>query len=193
MSFGNLNVGFAVTGSFCTLKKSVEAMRKLKETNCNIFPVMSEIVYTTDTRFGTAGEFINLFEEISGRSVIKSIKEAEPIGPKQLLDIMVVLPCTGNTVAKIANGITDTSVTMAVKAHLRNQKPVVIGISTNDGLANAGRNIGKLMNMKNVYMIPFSQDDFKNKPSSLVANFDLLIPAMENALAGIQMQPLLDV
>jgi len=187
----NNRLGFAVTGSFCTLKKTLDIMRKVKAEGYDIFPIVSEIVYSTDTRFGESSYFINEIENICGRKVIKSVKESEPIGPKGLLDILVVLPCTGNTLAKTANGITDSSVTMAIKAHLRNDRPVLIGVSTNDGLGNSAKNIGKLMNMKNIFLIPFRQDDYENKPNSLVADFDLTIPALECAIEKKQIQPLL--
>ena len=130
---------------------------------------------------------------MTGKDIIKSIKDAEPIGPKKLLDLVIVLPCTGNTLAKLANGITDTSVTMAVKAHLRNERPILLGVSTNDGLANAARNIGTLFNNKNIFFIPFAQDDCIKKPRSLVADFSKVIPAAEAALDGIQLQPMLSV
>lgn len=184
-------LGFAVTGSFCTLKKTLEIMKKVKAEGYDIFPIVSEIVYSTDTRFGESLYFINEIENICGRKVIKSVKESEPIGPKGFIDALVVLPCTGNTLAKTANGITDSSVTMAIKAHLRNDRPVLIGVSTNDGLGNSAKNIGKLMNMKNIFLIPFRQDDCKNKPNSLVADFDLTIPALECAIEKKQIQPLL--
>jgi len=187
----NNRLGFAVTGSFCTLKKTLDIMRKVKAEGYDIFPIVSEIVYSTDTRFGESSYFINEIENICDRKVIKSVKESEPIGPKGLLDILVVLPCTGNTLAKTANGITDSSVTMAIKAHLRNDRPVLIGVSTNDGLGNSAKNIGKLMNMKNIFLIPFRQDDYENKPNSLVADFDLTIPALECAIEKKQIQPLL--
>ncbi len=187
----NKRLGFAVTGSFCTLKKTLDIMRKVKAEGYDIFPIVSEIVYSTDTRFGESSYFINEIENICGRKVIKSVKESEPIGPKGLLDVLVVLPCTGNTLAKTANGITDSSVTMAIKAHLRNDRPVLIGVSTNDGLGNSAKNIGKLMNMKNIFLIPFRQDDYENKPNSLVADFDLIIPALECAIEKKQIQPLL--
>ena len=177
--------------SYCTFLKVIEELRNLKATGADIFPIMSENVYSTDTRFGTAEEFIWTVQDITGKKIIKSIKEAEPIGPKGLLDLLVVAPCTGNTLAKLANGITDTSVTLAVKAHLRNQRPVLLGVSTNDGLGNAAKNIGLLLNSKYIYFIPFNQDDFENKPNSLVADFKKLVPASESALELKQLQPVL--
>lgn len=191
MDLSEKTIGFAMTGSYCTFEKVIEKLRALKKTGANIQPIMSENVYTTDTRFGKAQDFIWTVEDITGNKVIKSIKEAEPIGPKALLDLIVVAPCTGNTLAKLANGITDTSVTLAVKAHLRNQRPVLLGVSTNDGLGNAAKNIGTLLNVKNMFFIPFNQDDYENKPNSLVADFNKLIPACSAALEFKQLQPVL--
>ena len=191
MELENKCIGFAMTGSYCTFATVIEELRKLKQTGADIQPIMSENVYNTDTRFGKAEDFIWTVEDITRKKVIKSIKEAEPIGPKKLLDLLIVSPCTGNTLAKLANGITDTSVTLAVKAHLRNQRPVLLGVSTNDGLGNAAKNIGTLLNVKNMYFIPFNQDDFENKPNSLVADFTKLIPAAKAALEFKQLQPVL--
>ncbi len=191
MDFSGINIGFALTGSFCTLKPVIEQMKQLKETGANIIPIMSEIVYRTDTKFGNAADFIWETEEICKNKIIATIKDAEPIGPKKLLDLLIIAPCTGNTLAKLATGVNDTSVTMAAKAHLRNGKPVLIFVSTNDGLAAAAKNIGMLLNYKNVYFTPFSQDDCVNKPNSLVGKCDMLIPSAEFALAGKQIQPLL--
>lgn len=191
MNLENKNIGFAMTGSYCTFARVMEELRNLKKTGANIQPIMSENVYSTDTRFGKAEDFIWEVEDITEKKIIKNIKEAEPIGPKKLLDLLIVTPCTGNTLAKLANGITDTSVTLAVKAHLRNQRPVLLGVSTNDGLGNAAKNIGTLLNVKNMYFIPFNQDDFENKPNSLVADFSKLIPSAEAALDNKQLQPVL--
>lgn len=191
MDLSDRTIGFAMCGSFCTFKRAVTAMRTLKETGAEIVPIMSDISYSTDTRFGDAGIFRKEIEEITGNEIIHTVKDAEPIGPKKLLDMLVVLPCTGNSLAKIASGIADTSVTMAVKAHLRNQRPVLIAVSTNDGLGTAAKNIGSLLNCKNIYFLPFSQDDFLHKPTSLVADFDMLIPAAEAAFDGKQLQPIL--
>lgn len=152
---------------------------------------MSETAYSTDTRFGSAAEFSEKLIKITGNEIIKTVKEAEPIGPKCLLDLLIVLPCTGNTLSKIASGTADSSVTMAIKAHLRNERPVLIGVSTNDGLGTAAENIGKLMNRKNIYLIPFAQDDYIKKPNSVVALFDTLLPAAKAAIEGRQLQPIL--
>lgn len=191
MDLKGKKIGFAMTGSFCTLDKVMEELRVLKSTGADIFPIMSEIVYFSDTRFGKAEDFIWEMEDITGKKILKSIKEVEPIGPKSMLDLIIVAPCTGNTLAKLANGITDTSVTMAVKAHLRNGRPVLLGVSTNDGLGNAAKNIGFLLNSKSVYFIPFNQDDHENKPNSLVADFGKIVPAAEAALEYRQLQPVL--
>lgn len=191
MTLKDKNVGYAITGSFCTFRKMINAVRELKNQGANVFPIMSEISYSTDTRFGTCEEFKNLLMEITGNDIIKSVKEAEPIGPKKLFDILIVAPCTGNTLAKLSGGITDTSVTMAVKAHIRNGRPVLIGVSTNDALGNSAKNIGNLLNYKNIFFVPFEQDDFNGKPNSLVADFDKIIPAAEAALELKQLQPIL--
>lgn len=182
-------IGFAFTGSFCTMKEAVEQLRELKKTGCDILPVVSNSVYTTDTRFGRAADFIAEIEEICGKRAIASIKDAEPIGPKKLIDLMVVMPCTGNTLAKLYNGITDTPVTMACKSHLRNGRPLLLCPATNDGLAMNAKNIGGLMCLKNVYFLPFGQDDCVGKPTSLIADMTRLIPAAEAALAGERLQP----
>lgn len=163
----------------------------LTNTGANVIPIMSEMSYNTDTRFGKAEDFRRAVKSITGNDIISCIKDAEPIGPKNLLDLLVVLPCTGNSLAKIANGIADTSVTMAVKAHLRNQKPVLLAVSTNDGLGTAAKNIGMLLNCKNLYFLPFSQDDYIKKPNSLVADFDKLLQATKAAFEGRQLQPVL--
>ena len=178
-------------GSFCTFKKATDALYDLSQTGANIIPIMSEISYSTDTRFGKAEEFRNKLTEITGHDIIHTVKESEPIGPKKLLDLLIVLPCTGNSLAKIAAGIADTSVTMAVKSHLRNRRPVVIAVSTNDGLGSAAKNIGTLMNSKHLYFVPYRQDSAFEKENSLVANFKMLIPTVEAAFEDRQFQPIL--
>lgn len=193
MNVKNKTVGFAMTGSFCTFKKVFPRIEELVDMGASVIPIMSEMSFKTDTRFGKAKDHIERFEKITGRTVIGNIKEAEPIGPKKLLDVLVVAPCTGNTMAKIANGIADSSVTLAVKSHLRNKRPLVIAVSTNDGLGNNAKNIGTLANMKNVYLVPFGQDDFIEKENSLVADMSKLVCCIENALDGKQMQPLITV
>ncbi len=182
-------IGFAITGSFCTFGMVFPKIKELVDKGAKVIPIMSEISYSTDTRFGTAEENIGYLEATTGETVIGKIKDAEPIGPKKLLDVLVVAPCTGNTLAKLANGIADTSVTLAVKSHLRNKRPVVIAVSTNDGLGNNSKNIGALLNMKNIYLVPFRQDDFKEKENSLVADMELIIPTVEAALESRQLQP----
>ncbi len=179
-----------MTGSFCTFEKALNAMQELVELGYEIYPIMSDMAYTTDTRFGKAADIVQKLEGISGHGVIHTIAGAEPIGPQNLLDLVVVAPCTGNTLGKLALGITDTPVTMAVKAHLRNQKPVLIGVSTNDALSGAAKNIGLLLNAKNVFFVPMSQDDPQNKTTSLVAHFDQLTQAVLEALEGRQLQPI---
>jgi len=187
----NERIGFAVTGSFCTFEKALAGLEELARLGYDLYPIMSETSYTTDTRFGKAEDFRRRMEQITGRQVICTIAQAEPIGPKALLDLLVVAPCTGNTLAKLAWGITDTPVTMAVKAHLRNGRPVLLGVSSNDALSGSAKNIGMLLNAKNIYFIPMGQDDPDKKPTSVVAHFDLLPRAAEAALAGRQLQPML--
>ena len=191
MNLSEKTVGFAFTGSFCTFSKVIRELEKVADSGAKVIPIMSEMSYNTDTRFGTAEEFRKKIEDICQNPIIKSVKEAEPIGPKGYLDILVIAPCTGNTLAKLASGIADSSVTMAAKAHLRNQKPVVIAPSTNDGLGNAAKNIGVLLNNKNLYFVPFGQDDHVSKPNSLVADMTKILPAIEAALSGEQLQPIL--
>ena len=191
MLLNGLKIGVALTGSFCTFDKVIPWIEKLIEEGVDVYPIISESVDKLDTRFGRADELKLKLENITGKRPISTIVEAEPIGPKKFLDMVVVAPCTGNTLGKIANAITDTSVTMAVKAHLRNQKPVVIAISTNDGLSNNAKNLGILLNMKNIYFVPFRQDDPLKKSNSLVANYDMLIPTIQAALEGKQIQPIL--
>ncbi|HIT85781.1 MAG TPA: dipicolinate synthase subunit B [Candidatus Ornithomonoglobus intestinigallinarum] len=189
MDLKGKRIGFAMCGSFCTFARAVKALEALSVTGADIVPVMSPVSAVTDTRFGTAEHFRSAVERITGKSIITTIKEAEPIGPKALLDMLVIMPCTGNTLAKLAAGIADTSVTMAVKAHLRNQRPVLIAVSTNDGLGAAAKNIAALMNSKHIFFVPFSQDDCLKKPNSLVADFELLLPAAEAAMDNRQLQP----
>jgi len=186
----NITAGFALCGSFCTFDKVIKQIESLSDKNINIIPIMSYEASSTDTRFGKADDFIKKLERICGNKVIKTIADAEPIGPKKLLDILVVAPCTGNTLGKLANGIFDTPVTLSVKSHLRNQRPVLLGVSTNDALGASAKNIGILMNVKNIFFIPMSQDDCKTKPNSIVAEFDYLYEAMEFALKKEQIQPI---
>ncbi len=186
-----ITVGFAFCGSFCTLSKAMTALEAVKARYARVVPIVSQAVADTDTRFGPAHEFMREMERICDTRVIKTLKEAEPIGPKKLLDALVICPCTGNTLAKLAHGVTDTSVTLAAKAHLRNGRPLVLAPSTNDGLAAAAPNIGALLGRKHVYFVPFRQDDPVGKPTSLVADFDLVPATLEKALQGEQLQPVL--
>ncbi len=182
-------LGFAMCGSFCTMGKAMEQLAALRE-KYSLLPVMSHNVYETDTRFGRAEDFIEKAQEITGRKVLHTIVEAEPIGPKRLVDAMVVCPCTGNTLSKMALGITDTPVTMAVKSALRVGLPVIICLASNDAIGASGQNVARLMNTKNVYFVPLSQDDPLKKPFSLVADFSLLGETVELALEGRQLQPI---
>ncbi|MBE7037774.1 MAG: dipicolinate synthase subunit B [Ruminococcaceae bacterium] len=191
MTLENLNIGFALTGSFCTLKRTMEALKELSKTKANIIPIMSEITYSTDTRFGKAEDFINEIKNICGNEIINTIKKAEPIGPKNILDALIIAPCTGNTLSKIALGMTDTCVAMAAKASLRNKNPLIIAVSTNDGLGLSAQNIATLLNTKNVFFVPFGQDDAKNKPNSLVADMTKISDTLYLALEGEQIQPLI--
>ena len=185
-------IGFALTGSFCTFAKVMPELEKLISEGADIMPVISEAVDKYDTRFGKADEWKSRIEGITGKKIIKTIVDAEPIGPKSLLDILIIAPCTGNTLGKIANGITDTPVTMAAKAHLRNGKPLVLAISTNDGLSANAKNLGLMLNAKNVYFVPFGQDDPVKKCNSLTANNELILPTILEALKGRQLQPILN-
>ena len=185
-----MNIGFALCGSFCTFSQVFPVMEDLAKEH-HVIPIFSQCAYTTDTRFGLAQDHIARAAEICGTMPIHTIAQAEPIGPKKLLDVLVVAPCTGNTLAKLAHSIADTPVTMAVKSHLRNARPVVIAISTNDALAGAGENIGKLMARKHYYFVPFRQDSPSDKPTSIVADFHSIPSAVESALLGKQEQPLL--
>lgn len=186
----DITLGYAFTGSFCTIRESVKALQALSEYNIKIIPILSETVYSTDTRFGKAEDLIKEVEEICNNKVIHTIVGAEPIGPKNLLDILVVAPATGNTLAKNALGITDSAVTMAIKAHLRNNKPVVLGIATNDALGSSAKNIGLLHNTKNIYFVPYRQDDPQNKNNSLICDFSLIPQTVELALKGKQIEPI---
>ncbi|MBR4305416.1 MAG: dipicolinate synthase subunit B [Ruminiclostridium sp.] len=189
--FSGLRVGFCLTGSFCTFEKALSVMELLKNMGCSIIPIMSYNAACTDTRFGSAESHKERIEKICERGIITTITEAEPIGPKGLTDIMLVAPCTGNTMAKLALSIVDTPVCLAVKSHLRAGKPVVIAPATNDALAGAYKNIAALMNYKNYFFVPFGQDDYAKKPLSMVADFSLIPAAMEMALDGKQLQPVL--
>lgn len=185
-----MNIGFAMCGSFCTYAQVFPAMEIVASVN-TVTPIFSQAAYTIDSRFGSAREHIQRAAEICGRDVLHTIEEAEPIGPKKLFDALIIAPCTGNTLAKLAHSIADSPVTMAAKSHLRNGRPVLVAVSTNDALAGAAENIGKLMGRKHYYFVPFGQDDPKNKPTSMVADFTKLPQALEEALEGKQIQPVL--
>ena len=191
MSLSGKKIGIAFTGSFCTYARIFEELEALQKEGAVIQTIFSDSAQSIDSRFGTAESFLKRAEEITGIPPILTIKDAEPIGPKSLLDLLVIFPCTGNTLAKLANGITDTPVLMAAKAHLRNNKPLLLSLSTNDALGMNMKNIGLLLNTKNIYFVPFGQDDPEKKPNSMTAHTDLLIPALEAALENRQLQPVI--
>ncbi|MCI1930400.1 MAG: dipicolinate synthase subunit B [Clostridia bacterium] len=191
MKLKGKNVGFAFTGSFCTFDKIETQVKNLLNEGANIFPIFSKNVQTIDSRFGDTQEYIKKISEMTGNKPILTIEEAEPIGPKSYLDILIIAPCTGNTLAKLANGITDTSVLMAAKAHMRNGKPLVISVSTNDALGMNFKNIGLLFNLKNIYFVPFGQDNVAKKPTSMIAHTELIVDTLEKALDGQQIQPVI--
>lgn len=191
MNIEGKRIGFVMTGSFCTFRKTIDELKKIVKSGTKVIPIMSENSYTMDTKFGKAEDFINEIEDITGTKILHTIQEVEPIGPKDMLDILVVAPATGNTMAKLANDIIDNSATMAVKSHLRRERPVVIAISTNNGLSGAGENIGKLFNRKHYYFVPFRQDNPITKPRSIVFDPSYLIKTIEYALDGEQIQPIL--
>lgn len=185
-----MTIGFALCGSYCTYDRVFPVIEALSKEN-KVIPILSEAAYATDSRFGTAEHWKTRLEEICGCPPLHRISQVEPIGPKGLLDILVIAPCTGNTLAKLAHSIADGPVTMAAKSHLRNGRPVLVAVSTNDGLAGAGENIGRLLARKHYYFVPFSQDDPLKKPTSLIADFAQIPQAIEGALAGQQIQPML--
>ena len=191
MDFSNCNIGYGITGSFCTFAKTRKEVVQLTEMGANVIPIFSYQAQSCDTRFGSAKEFVEGICEITGNEGIKTMQQAEPIGPNNFLDIMVIAPCTGNSAAKLCNGITDTPVLMASKAHMRNGKPLVIAISTNDALGVNFKTIGGLMNMKNIYFVPFGQDNYKSKPNSMIAKMELLPDTIELAMRRKQIQPIL--
>lgn len=191
MNLKGIRLGFVVTGSHCTMKNILTEIDNLVKEGADVYPVVSYSISTTDTRFGKASEFCDKLKEITGHEPIKTIVDAEPIGPNKLFDVLVVAPCTGNTLAKLANGITDTPALMAIKAHLRNQRPVVIAVSTNDGLGLNAKNIATLLNTKHIFLVPFGQDNPIEKPNSLVARLDKIRDTICLALEGKQIQPVL--
>lgn len=189
MEISGKKIGVAFTGSFCTFAKVFEVLITLKEEGVDLYPILSAKTQNISCRFGDNEAFTNRITEICEREPITTIEGAEPIGPSGFLDALILLPCTGNTLAKLANGITDGPVTMAAKAHLRNEKPLLISLSTNDALSMNLKNIGLLMNMKNIYFVPFGQDNPTKKPHSMVADISYLIPALKDALLHHQFQP----
>ena len=191
MKLKGKKIGVALTGSFCTYEKAFVQLRKLKEEGAEIVTIFSNASQTIDSRFGSPEDFMKEAEEITGSRPLLTISQAEPIGPKSLLDLLIILPCTGNTVAKLANGITDSPVLMAAKAHLRNEKPLLISISTNDALGMNMKNIGILLNVKHIFFVPFGQDAPEKKPNSMIAKTEMLIPAAEAALEERQYQPVI--
>lgn len=191
MKLKDKKIGFILTGSFCTFNKTIEQMENIKKQEADIVPIMSYNSYEFDTKFGKAKEFIDKIKDITGKNIIHTIQDAEPIGPKHLTDIMLIAPCSGNTIAKLANGITDSPALMAAKSHMRNNSPLVIAISTNDGLSGSAENIGKLLNRNNYYFVPFRQDNPITKPRSLVFDPNSIVKTLELALDGEQIQPIL--
>ncbi|NLW40467.1 MAG: dipicolinate synthase subunit B [Tissierellia bacterium] len=192
MDFKKIKLGWALTGSFCNFQYVFPEIEKIKNVGADIYPIISYSTDSFDTRFGKAEEWKEKLRDITGREIIFTIVDAEPVGPELKLDVMVVAPCTGNTIAKLANAITDTPVTMACKAHLRNQRPLVLAIATNDALGANAKNIGLLLNTKNVYFVPFGQDNPIGKPNSMIAKFDKIEATIREALLGKQIQPLLE-
>lgn len=188
-----IRIGFAVCGSFCTFSKVIPILEEFCSKGYDVTGIMSPAAYSTDTRFGKAEDFVKRIKNATGKKIIKTISDAEPIGPKKLFDVLIIAPCTGNTLGKLSSGIADTSVTLAAKSHLRNGRPVLIGVSTNDALGSSYRSIATLKNQKNFYFIPMRQDDFEEKPNSLVADFTKTEEAMLCACEGRQLQPFFSV
>jgi dipicolinate synthase subunit B len=191
MELAAKRIGFALTGSFCTIEAVLPVMMEMRAAGAELIPIFSNSVYEWDTRFFTAKDLIERVYAICGRLPFHTVPDVEPIGPKKLLDLVVVAPCTGNTLAKMAAGVVDTPVLMAAKSHLRNSGPVVLAVSTNDGLANSAKNIGLLANMRNIYFVPYEQDSPHGKPNSLVARMELIVDTCKVALEGRQLQPVL--
>lgn len=186
-----ITYGYALTGSFCTFEKSIKQIETLINEGVKIIPIMSFNAFSNDTRFGKAKDFCQKIETLTGNKIVSSIKDAEPIGPKKLIDLLIISPCTGNTLAKLANGIFDTPVTLAAKSHLRNERPILIGVSSNDSLSGSAKNIGKLLNYKHIFFIPMRQDDSDKKPFSIVCDFDRTSESAKMALNEKQIQPIL--
>ncbi len=191
MDLAGKNIGYALTGSFCTFRTTINEMENLVKMGANVFPILSFNSYQLDTKFGKAEDFIQEIEDLTGNKIIHTIQAAEPIGPKKMFDVLIVAPCSGNTIAKLSYDIIDTPVTMAVKSQLRVDRPVVIGISTNNGLSGAAENIGRLLNRRNYYFVPFKQDNPITKPRSIVCDFKYIVKTLEYALEGEQIGPIL--
>lgn len=191
MKLKGKKIAVAVTGSFCTYEKVFRALEALQEEGAELQTIFSDAAQNIDSRFGKAGQFVERARKITGREPMLSIAQAEPIGPKSLMDLLILMPCTGNSIAKLANGITDTPALMAAKAHLRNEKPLLVAISTNDALGMNMKNIGLLLNTKHIYFVPFKQDNPQKKPNSMIASLEYVIPAAEAALDGTQYQPII--
>ena len=191
MNLKDINIGFCLTGSFCTFKNTILQMKELVKEKANILPIMSYNAYKTDTKFGKAQDFINEIEELTGNKIINTIKDAESIGSKNMTNIMIIAPCSGNTIAKLSNGITDTPVLVAAKSHLRNENPLVIAVSTNDGLSGSAENIGRLLNRNNYFFVPFRQDNPVTKPRSIVFDPKYIKKTLEYAIDKEQIQPIL--
>lgn len=191
VDFHDKTIGIAVTGSFCTYQKVFEEMEQLARTGATLYSIFSDNAHQTDSRFGQAETFLQKAREITGREPITTIPDAEPIGPRALFDILLIAPCTGNTLSKLANGISDTPVLMAAKAHLRNNRPLVISLATNDALGMNLKNIGILLNTKNIYFVPFGQDNYHKKPNSMIAHTEFIQETIAEALRGKQMQPVI--
>jgi len=191
MDWNGKTVGYALSGSHCTFEEVMPQIQRFVDAGANVIPIVPSTLITTDTRFGTAEKWRNELTRITGNEIIASIVQAEPLGPSKKIDVLTIAPCTGNTTSRLANAITDSAVLMAAKSQMRNGRPIVIAISTNDGLGLNAANIAKLLVTKNIYFVPFGQDDPINKPNSLVARMDLIMEACEAALQGKQLQPLL--
>lgn len=191
MNWNGITVGYALSGSHCTFAEVMPEIKRFVDAGANVIPIVSNTLITTDTRFGTAKEWQTQLTGITGNEIISSIVQAEPLGPSKLLDVLVIAPCTGNTTSRLANALTDSAVLMAAKAQMRNSRPVVLAISTNDGLGLNAANIAKLLVAKHIYFVPFGQDNPVQKPNSLVARMDLVMEACEAALQGKQLQPIL--
>ena len=184
-------IGFALCGSFCTFDRVIAVLEQMTGAGMDVWPIMSETAAATDTRFGRAADFRARIEQACGHPIVRNIHDAEPIGPKKLLDVLVIAPCTGNTLGKLAAGIADSAVTLAAKAHLRNERPVVVAVSTNDALAGNAANIGALLNRRGYYFVPMTQDDPEKKPRSIVACMERIPETVEAALSGCQLQPII--